>query len=253
MLEQRRHGDILELHLARPPVNALNRELLSRLREAIDAAADDDGVAAVVVSGNDKVFSGGMDVPELMSLDRADLEASWRAFFAVCETLARSPLLSVAAITGHNPAGGAVISLFCDYRVMAHGPFRIGLNETQVGLAVPECIQYALRRVVGAHRAERLLVAGEMVDAATAHAIGFVDQLAEPGKVVEAAIGWLRTHLALPRQAVLETRRIARADLVDAVSDPRRLNLEGFLEAWYRDHTQAVLRAVVQKLRGGKG
>src|SRR5690606_20258895 len=138
------------------PVNALNRPLLEQLRDAIDGAPT-EGAEAIIISGGEKVFYAGLDVPELLNLDRAALEASWRAFFSVCEALARSPLPSVAAIAGHSPAGGAVIALFCDYRVMAHGAWRIGLNETEVGLVVPECIQYAMKRVIGAHRAERLL------------------------------------------------------------------------------------------------
>src|SRR5690606_38567069 len=119
-----------------------------------------------------------------LSLQRPELEQAWQAFFGVLEALVRSPLPSVAAIGGHSPAGGAVISLFCDYRVMARGPYRIGLNEVQVGLIVPECIQYAMRRLIGAHRAERLLVAGAMIDAEQAHAIGFVDELVDVDHVV---------------------------------------------------------------------
>ena len=71
--------------------------------------------------------------------------------------LAAFPSPVVAAIAGHAPAGGCVLALCCDYRIMASGPFRIGLNETQVGLVAPEGIQHLLRRVVGLHRAERLL------------------------------------------------------------------------------------------------
>jgi 3,2-trans-enoyl-CoA isomerase len=159
MLERLRHDDILELRLARPPVNALNPELLAQLREAI-ANAPGEGARGLVISGGPGVFSAGLDVPRLLTMERGELEGAWRQFFGVLEALARSPLPSVAAIAGHSPAGGAVISLFCDYRVMARGPFRIGLNEVQVGLIVPECIQHALRRVVGTYRAERLLVSG---------------------------------------------------------------------------------------------
>ena len=102
----------------------------------------------------------------------------WREFFAVCATLARAPIPLVAAVTGHSPAGGAVLALFCDYRVMAQGAFKIGLNEVQVGLSVPDCIQFALRRVVGNHRAERLLVAGAMLESSAALDCGYVDELA---------------------------------------------------------------------------
>ena len=141
------------------------------------------------------------------------------------------------------------MSLFCDYRVMARGPYRIGLNEVQVGLIVPECIQYALRRLVGPCRAERLMVAGAMVDAEQAHAIGLVDELVDVDHVTTRALAWLQELLALPRKAMRTTRTIARTDLVEAIADPTRLDLPRFLDEWFSDETQAVLQALVAKLK----
>lgn len=248
MLDRIPHNDILELRLARPPVNALNPELLSALREAI-ASAPGQGVRGLVISGGPNVFSAGMDVPRLLTLSRSQLEAAWMEFFGVLEVLARSPLPSVAAIGGHSPAGGAVISLFCDYRVMARGPWKIGLNEVQVGLVVPECIQHALKRLVGVYRGERLLVAGAMIDAEHALAAGLVDELTDIDHVPARAIAWLQDLLRLPAKAMHATRMISRTDLVDAISDPRRLDLGRFLDEWYSDDTQSVLTALVAKLK----
>lgn len=248
MIERLRHRDILEIRLARPPVNALNPELLAQLRHAIASAPGED-VRGLVISGGPTVFSAGLDVPYLLTLQRTELEAAWREFFGVLEVLARSPLPSVAAIAGHSPAGGAVMSLFCDYRVMARGPFRIGLNEVQVGLIVPECIQYALRRLVGTYRAERLLVAGAMIEAEQALAIGMVDELVDVDHVTVRAVAWLEELLKLPGKAMRATRGLARADLVDAIADPARLDLPRFLDEWFSEETQAVLTALVARLR----
>src|SRR5204863_7790743 len=132
-------------------------------------------------------------------LDRAAFRVFWNDSFGLCAALARSPIPIAAAITGHSPAGGAVLAIMCDYRVMARGPFKIGLNEVQVGLSVPECIQAALRRLLGPYRAERLLVAGAMLEAEQAHAIGLVDELVEPDLVVPRGLLWLGDLLKLPR------------------------------------------------------
>ena len=194
--------------LARPPVNALNLELLRALRAAIDDSVR-DGVRGIVLSGAKGLFSAGVDVPALLARDRAGVREYWRELFSLCGTLARAPIPLVAAITGHSPAGGAVLALFCDYRVMAEGPYRIGLNEVQVGLIVPEAIQLALRRVVGTYRAERLLVSGAMLDAADALACGFVDELTGVDQVTTRALHWLGELLALPPHAMLATRTLA--------------------------------------------
>ncbi len=78
MLERIAHGNVLEIRLARPPVNALNPELLAALATAF-APAQLHGVEGVVLSGGPKVFSGGLDVPHLLGLDRAGLTAAWSA------------------------------------------------------------------------------------------------------------------------------------------------------------------------------
>ncbi|GHE29131.1 enoyl-CoA hydratase/isomerase family protein [Vulcaniibacterium thermophilum] len=242
------HGQIARITLARPPVNALDPELCDDLTRAVRQAAE-QGAAGIVLAGGPKVFSAGLDVPFLLSLgdDRARVRSAWQAFFAAARTLASSPVPVVAAIAGHAPAGGCVLALCCDYRVMAEGPYRIGLNETQVGLVAPEGIQHLMRRVVGSHRAERLLVGGELVESARALACGLVDELAAVDEVVTRAHAWLEGLLALPRMPVLQTRAIARADLLAAL-EPERIQLDRFVEAWTHPDTQAGLKALVARL-----
>lgn len=245
-------GQITELRLARPPVNALSLELLTALREAVEQAPA-NGARGVVLSGAPGMFSAGVDVPALLQRDRTGVREYWREFFALCAALAKSPIPVVAAITGHSPAGGAVLALFCDYRVMAQGPYKIGLNEVQVGLIVPDCIQLALRRVVGTYRAERLLVAGAMLESEQALACGFVDELTAPQEqVATRAVHWLTELLALPSQAMLTTRRLARADLIAAYADPDALPLDDFIEGFFSEETQAVLTQLVARLKSKK-
>jgi len=252
MITQIEHGDILEVRLARPPVNALNPELLTQLREVIEHAPA-RGAAGLILSGGPSVFSAGLDVPYLMTLGRAELAAAWGTFFAAMAALATSPIPVVAAVGGHSPAGGAVLALCCDYRIMVPGDERraytIGLNEVQVGLVVPEGVQHLLRRVIGTYRAERLLVAGTMLEAAEAQRIGLVDELSEADAMLPRALDWLRALLALPRHAMLTTRRMARADLIDAVNRPERINLDGFLDDWFSAQTQAALKATLARLK----
>jgi enoyl-CoA hydratase/carnithine racemase len=173
--------------------------------------------------------------------------SAWSAFFDAARALAESPVPVAAAIAGHAPAGGCVLALCCDYRVMAEGPFALGLNETQVGLVAPDGIQMLMRRIVGAHRAERLLVGGEMIDSARAHAIGLVDDLAAIDDVTTRARLWLEALIKLPREPMLRTRAISRADVV-AATQPENIRLDRFIDAWSAPDTQAGLKALVARL-----
>jgi enoyl-CoA hydratase/carnithine racemase len=241
------HGPVQEIKLQRPPVNALNDELLEALENAV-LAAPAAGARAIVISGGEKAFSGGLDVPYLMRLDRDGLKRCWSRFFAAARAIAASPIPIAAAIAGHNPAGGCVLALCCDYRVMARGPFRMGLNETQVGLTVPDSIQYLMRRVVGPHKAERLIVAGAMPEAQQCFELGMVDALAVAEEVVAAAVNWANELLALAPGPMLATRKLARAELVAELSAFGDAQLETFIEGWYSADTQAALALVMQKL-----
>lgn len=240
-------GATREIRLARPPVNALNLALVQALQEAISTAPA-AGARMLVLSGRPGLFSAGLDVPALLALDPEPLGQFWSAFFELLTTMAASPVPLVAAITGHSPAGGAVLSLYCDYRVMAQGDFRIGLNEVQVGLFVPANIQYALRRLVGAHRAERLLVEGAMLLPQAALESGLVDELCAVEQVVERALHWCQRHLALPPAALTRTRELARADLVQAMRSS--LDEAAMTAGWYGEETQSTLRRLFLKQRG---
>lgn len=253
LIETHAADGIVELKLARAPVNALNPALCTDLQSALSAAIE-GGAQGIVLSGGTKVFSAGLDVPYLLSLgdDRDALMSAWEAFFCAARALAESPVPVVAAIGGHAPAGGCVLALCCDYRVMARSddparPYRIGLNETQVGLVVPMGILRLMQRVVGVYRAERLVVAGDMVEAERAERIGLVDELVAADEVSARAREWLTQLLRLPQPVMRQTRAIARADVIAAMQ-PEHIQLPRFIAAWSDPATQAALHALVARL-----
>ena len=248
LIETAVDGHVHTLRLARPPVNALDPALCQAMVDALEAAIA-AGARGIVLAGGQKVFSAGLDVPYLLSLgaDRDALSEAWTRFFRAAQALAASPVPVVAAMAGHAPAGGCVLALCCDYRIMAEGPFRIGLNETQVGLVAPDGIQALLARVVGPHRAERLLVSGTMVESAEAHRIGLVDELAALDGVETRARLWLEELLQLPREPMLATRAIARRGIAGALA-PERIDLPGFIARWSHPDTQAGLRAMLARI-----
>lgn len=247
MLERLRHGEVLELRLARPPANALSPELVSALEAAVRAAPE-QGARALVLSGRPGMFSGGLDVPRLLALDRGEMNGFVHSFFELLATLAACPLPMAAAIGGHAPAGGCVLALYCDHRVMAEGPYRIGLNEVQVGLMVPAPILAAFARVVGARTASRLAMSGRLVDAAEALALGLVDDLAPADAVVPRAVAWCDELLRLPPQALAATRSFCRRDLSAAATELRDFAYDRFLDDWFGEETQRVLAALVARL-----
>lgn len=238
--------NIRELRLARPPVNALNVELLRSLGESIAAGAQG---SAIVITGQPGIFSAGLDVRGLLDVDREAVSALFVELWRTLRTLATCPVPVIFGLTGHSPAGGTVLAIHGDYRILALGDFRMGLNEVQVGLIPVPPIDAAFRRLVGGHAAQ-LLTRGALVDPATALRVGLVDELCESSQVSARALEVAREYCSLPREPMLRTRALARQDLRDlygsAEQAARRERETAALvsEFWFLPETQARMRAI---------
>lgn len=238
-------GGVATLRLDRPPANALNPALLEALLAAL-ADSQADGVRGIVLTGRPGMFSAGLDVPEMLRLGRDEVEAFWRLFFRVNRALAGCAVPVVCAISGHAPAGGAVLALHCDYRVAAAGSFRIGLNEVQVGLPVPPTILAVLAEVTGPQLARRMARRGELLTMDEALAAGLVDALAEPDDVLPAARRFLDGLLALPPVAMNTTRLAIKARLLALLGDEDDAVLAtGW---WFSEETRRHMQALAERL-----
>jgi Delta3-Delta2-enoyl-CoA isomerase len=241
------HGAVRELRLNRPPANALTPELIVALTRAVNSAPN-DGVRALVLSGAPGRFCAGLDVPLLLTFDRPAMAFLWRELYALMRALACSPIPIAAALTGHAPAGGTVLPLFCDWRAIAEGDFKMGLNEVQVGIPLPPVILAALRRLVGARQAEHLAVGGLIISAAQAASIGLVDAMVPADQVVDHAVRWCSTLLAVPPTAMASTRRQARADLTGLFDQSLEREIDEVVTSWWTAEAQTVLRSVADRL-----
>lgn len=248
MIEVINHGPVRELRLARPPVNALSPELLALLAQSVRSAPG-EGAQAVVLSGRPGMFSAGLDVPLLVQLDRAGMLSALDRLFEAMEALASCPVPVVAAITGHSPAGGAVLALFCDRRVMADGDFGIGLTEVQVGIPLPLSIAGVASLVVGPRRAEELCAAGRLMKPSQALEAGFVHEVVPMDDVVPSSIRWCHDMLALPRRAMLRTRALFRSAVVEILREHRDTDVGDFRDEWFRPELQEELRRLVARLK----
>lgn len=229
----------------RPPANALNGQLVEQLLSALESVRM-DGARAIVLNGRPGMFSGGLDVPGLLPLGRREIEQFWGLLFRLTHQLAASPVPVIAAVSGHAPAGGAVLALHCDWRIGASGRFRIGLNEVQVGLPVPGTILVALEQAVGPRLALKLATRGELLAMEEALAVGMIDELVPPEQLLATALGRAGEWLALPPVAMNTTRLATKARLLKALENP--VDVAAATAWWFSAETQAGLHALVERL-----
>ena len=147
---------VATLTMNRPPVNSLSLDMCSEISAAVKAAEADSGTNALVLqSSSNKIFSAGLDIKEMHHPDPSRLASFWRSVQQVFLDVYGSRLATVAAIEAHSPAGGCLLAMSCDYRVMADDDkFKIGLNETNLGIAAPYWLGELLVRTIGFREAE---------------------------------------------------------------------------------------------------
>jgi Delta3-Delta2-enoyl-CoA isomerase len=128
-----------------------------------------------LTSGVPKIFSAGLDLREFYKPKIENFQEFWEAFQDLTLTIYKSRLTSIAAINGAAPAGGCILSMACDYRIMVEG-FVIGLNETQIGLVAPYWSILLMKNTVGNRVADLLIQTGELIPTKTALHYGLVDE-----------------------------------------------------------------------------
>ncbi|HEX8108742.1 MAG TPA: enoyl-CoA hydratase/isomerase family protein [Kofleriaceae bacterium] len=243
VITRRTHGPVVELCLDRRPANALGRaaceQWTAALRDAVTAGAD-----AIVLSGPSGVFSSGADLPELARADRSGVAAFCRALGGLVTEVAHCPVPIAAALTGHCLGAASGVALLCDARFMATGHHRFRINYVAMGLVPPLYVRRAVERLVGPGQAARLLVGALAVAPDEARALGLVERTAAPGEVVGAALDWCRQQLALPRTAMLETRKRLREELVACVT-PENLGIDEMTDRWFGAEVQVRLAKLV--------
>jgi enoyl-CoA hydratase len=206
-----RQGAILLLTLNRPDKsNSLHPDLVRQLGDALGAAARDDSLNVVVITGAGRSFCAGLDLGLLISWTAEEklayLETVTRVFRAVWEL----PQPVVAAVNGPCIAGGFDLAAFCDIRLAAEEAI-FGQAEINIGLTQ---IIHPLYKTIGLARAKELALTGQNIPAAEAYRIGLVNHVYAQSELMPQAMQLAALLAAKPRQALIETKRLTR-ELID--------------------------------------
>jgi enoyl-CoA hydratase/carnithine racemase len=224
---ERRVGTIT---IDRPPLNVLDLELWRQLHAAVEAAAADPRVRAVVVRGHGRAFAAGADVAEFTGWDRDRAAEAAVVLHAAVDALAGLTCVTIAELTGYALGGGCEIALACDLRVAADNT-KIGLPEILLGIVPGAGGTQRLPRLVGVARAKELILSGRMVDMVEAQRIGLVDAVHPVDEVHVAALDLAARFAAGPAASVLAKRAIDEG-MAGSLADGLALERELFATAF---------------------
>jgi enoyl-CoA hydratase len=240
--------------LASPPMNAMDAVLLEKLANLFEGLAADRTVRAAVIAADGPAFSAGLNLKTTPGLDRLGQRRLVDALNDCFGTLYAWPKPLVAAVNGHAIAGGLILALCADWRIVADVPLQISLAEVRVGVTYPVAPLAIARRELAPSAARRLILLGETVDAAMAESLAIVDERVPAEVLLAHAIAQAERHATLPPQAFATTKRELRAAELERIDAARAGRGEPRLAGWLgeemRRASAAVLRASSAVLRG---
>lgn len=242
-----RDGEVAIVQLEAGRANAMNVQFLDRLAQLMDEAAS---AKAVVLTGQDKFFAAGLDLPSIVDLDRPTMRGFMARFDEALLKVFELPVPVVAAINGHAVAGGYVLALQADLRIAVdRDGVRIGLNEAQLGLGLPAIVIEPLRAHVPANSWPRVALAGELFNPREALGLGLVHDLACEGELLPKALFRAKALAALPGAGIAHVKAALRRPVAALVRANADAEAERWLDTWFAPETQTVLRATVAKLK----
>lgn len=236
-------GGVRVVTLNRPPANAINGELLAELYTACEAAKNDDGVRAVVVTGAGKFFSGGLDLKQVTAETGAfGPEFGRRDGIFALWTL---PKPTVAMVNGHAIAGGGILCLACDVRIAARSNIKIGLNEAAIGLSFPTGAYEIAALALSNQQARRVLLEAGLHGPDAARDVGMIDEVVEPADLERVCFERARLLGSYVRAAYAHTKRSLQRDAVQRVLNETDEQRRATAEVWTSPET---MRAVMTQL-----
>ncbi|NLT28845.1 MAG: enoyl-CoA hydratase/isomerase family protein [Propionibacterium sp.] len=217
------------LRLARPKVNALTiamQESLGAAARRLDEAPD---VAAVVITGGNRVFAAGADIKEMAELDTAAMMQVAERTGPAFDALAGIGKPVVAAINGYALGGGLEVALCADYRIVGTKT-QLGFPEVLLGVIPGLGGTQRLPRLVGVSRAKELVFSGRHVDAEEALRIGLADRVVADEDVQSAALAWAKQFVGSASLALRAAKEAIDAGLEGSLSDGLALERTMFAE-----------------------
>ncbi len=191
-------------------VNAVSFDLLDTLKQYFDQAAQE--ARAVVLCGRTGCFCAGFDLQSMQN--PADATRLVETGFSLCVDLLEYPLPVVMAATGHSMAMGAFLLLAADKRIGAGGTFKIGLNETRIGIVIPPFAMALARARLAPTWLTRSVLNAEILTPSQAVQAGFFDTITPPEAVMQDALTEARNLGELHPAAFQETKQLVYGDSV---------------------------------------
>ena len=234
---------IAVLRLQSGKKNPINPELVRDLSNAIDEIRENPEIKSIVLtSSNDRYYSIGLDVPQLIHYERSEFREFIRSFNLLCLDIYTLPKPLIASVNGHAIAGGCILALCCDYRYMGDGKKLIGLNEVKLGVSVPYLPQKILEQIAGERIATGMIYGGEFYSPEKALEMGVVDGVYPSEELLQKSIEKARIIGGQPAKAFAAVKNNRTGEIKELCLKRLERDVDVFVNLWFSDEAQKRLK-----------
>lgn len=244
LIQPQKNDGIATLMFGRGKVNAINGTVVDELGNLLKTFENDPGVRSVILTASGKFFSFGFDIPEFLSYTKEQFTDFLIKFTALYTYIFRYPKPVVAALNGHSIAGGCMLALACDYRVMVSGKAKISLNEIGFGASVFAGSVEMLRFWVGNANATEVLFSGAMYTAEEAKNIGLVHEAVTADELEDSARKVASSLASKQQPAFASIKSLLRRSIIEEMMRRERASIQEFADIWYSEATWANLQNI---------
>ena len=228
---------IVRAELARGKVNAINEAVVEEMMGHFQEFSADPAVKAVILTGQGKFFTFGFDIPEFLGYGREDFIRYLTKFTDLYTFLFLFPKPLVAALNGHTIAGGCMISLSCDWRIMVSGKSRISLNEINFGASLFAGSVEMMRFHLGSRNGEKTILSGRMYSPEEAVGLGLVDQVVSEADLEESGKIKALEMASKDPAAFRSIKLLSRKDVAETMKRKEKASILEFVDIWYSERT----------------
>lgn len=237
------------IQLDRGRSNPINHEMVQELTACVQDLDKDNEIGGLILTGKDGFFSSGIDLIEAYGYDQEQIRVFWTDFMRLQTVLASFAKPLVAAISGHSPAGGCIMAICADYRIMQEGKYIIGLNEVPVGIIVPDSVFHTYSFWLGKRLAYQYLMEGKLLNVSDALSVGLVDETASADDLMQKAEAKIRSYMNFNPVTWSQSKLNLRKELIAQLNTDQTATLDTMLKQWWAPATRKGLEMMIQQLK----
>ncbi|MFD0861934.1 enoyl-CoA hydratase/isomerase family protein [Sungkyunkwania multivorans] len=247
-IERKENYAVIQLN--RGKANVIDQQMVREIRETFAQLENDDSVKGVVLTGTPHFFSAGLDVIELYGYDEQQIKDFFVDFGGMFIQLAKFPKPFVCGITGHSPAGGCVIAIAADYRIMATGEkYTIGLNEVAVNIQISNNLINTYAYWIGSGLANQYILEGRLLKVEEALQCGLVNEVCPLEDVIDKAESKMKHYLRADEEIFKNTKFKLRQHLLESFETDPEADLGQAIKLWWKPEIRAKMKYFVESLQ----